>query len=107
MTKFVFRLFITGKNPNHHHTADDLQAFCLRHLGADYELEIVDVLQNPEVAENHKILATPSLIRVRPLPSRRFIGDLGGCDRMLAQLRCEPTSYCEEECVVNHEARPL
>jgi len=69
-------LFVSGVSPRASDAIERLRAICDERLGADYELEVVDVMENPEAAEDEKILATPTLIRVAPGPSRRVLGDL-------------------------------
>ena len=64
----------------------NLRRICEKELGTDYELVIIDVLERPQVAEDEKILATPTLIKELPLPVRRIIGDLSDTKQVLLGL---------------------
>ena len=68
----------------------NLRRICEQELGGQYDLEIIDVLQFPDVAEEEKILATPTLIKSLPLPLRRVIGDLSDKEKVLLGLEVHP-----------------
>ncbi len=68
MNKFKLRLYVTGKTPKSERAIANLKEICERDLKGLYELEIIDVLEQPQLAENEKILATPTLIK--DLPAR-------------------------------------
>lgn len=68
----------------------NLRRICEQELEGQYELEIIDVLEFPELAEDEKILATPTLIKSLPLPLRRVIGDLSNTEKVLLGLEVEP-----------------
>lgn len=74
MASFQFRLFVTGKHPRSRsairHIEEALRAYPGLHL------EVIDVLERPDLAESHRILATPALVRLLPLPSLRVVGDM-------------------------------
>lgn len=76
MTRYLLKLYVTGQSPRAQIAIDNLRRVCDDVLGDDYELDIIDVLEQPERAEEEKIMATPTLIRVVPPPVRRIIGDL-------------------------------
>jgi len=59
---------------------------CEEHLQGNYELEVVDLYQQPELAAEHQLLAAPTLIKMLPLPARRMIGDMSDSGRVLAGL---------------------
>jgi circadian clock protein KaiB len=65
---------------------DNIKRICEEHLRGRYSLEIVDVYQQPVLAEGEQIIAAPTLIRKLPLPLRRFIGDMSGTERILVGL---------------------
>ncbi|MCG8423997.1 MAG: ATP-binding protein [Proteobacteria bacterium] len=88
--KYCLRVFVTGKNPHHRRVLDNLHHLCDAHLGADYELEVVDVIERPAVAEEHRVLTTPALLKLSPPPQRRIIGDLSGGDEFLLALGLSP-----------------
>lgn len=68
----------------------NLRRICEQELEGQYVLEIIDVLQFPDLAENEKILATPTLIKSLPLPLRRVIGDLSDKEKVLLGLEVQP-----------------
>ncbi len=86
MARHQFRLFISGQAGNSLSAIANLRALCAQLLGGDYELQIIDVLEEPELAEREKITVTPTLIKDAPLPARRLIGDLSHTPRVLAGL---------------------
>ncbi len=92
MTKFLLKLYITGRSLRTEHAIANLQRLCERHLADRYELVIIDVLERPHLAEMDKVLATPTLIRELPLPRRRIIGDLSDADRVLEALGLYPNT---------------
>ena len=90
MNKFKLRLYITGKSPKAERAIANLTEICERALKGLYELSIIDVLENPQLAENEKILATPTLIKDLPPPLKRIIGDLSNSDKVLLGLDLSP-----------------
>ena len=86
MSTLRLRLFITGQTPRAKRALTNLHRICSEELGGKYELEIIDVLEHPQLAEDEKILATPTLIRELPLPPRRVIGDLSDRKQVLLGL---------------------
>jgi len=86
MNKYLLKLFITGQTVRSSHAITNLRRICDKELGTDYELVIIDVLERPQVAEDEKILATPTLIKELPLPVRRIIGDLSDTKQVLLGL---------------------
>ncbi|HEY6089237.1 MAG TPA: circadian clock KaiB family protein [Gemmatimonadaceae bacterium] len=83
-------LYVTGSSPRARIAIGNLKRICDQELEGHYELEIVDVLENPQRAEDEKILATPTLIKQLPLPLRRVIGDLSDKDKVLLGLEVHP-----------------
>ncbi|BDV42927.1 hypothetical protein GURASL_18500 [Geotalea uraniireducens] len=84
--KYLLRLFISGKTPRSEKCIANLRAVCERELEGEYELEVIDVLERPQLAEDEKILATPTLIKKLPPPVRRLIGDLSDREKVLIGL---------------------
>lgn len=76
MSKLVLELFITGRTRQSQAAVRNLRAYFEEATESDYELVIIDVLEQPDRAEERRILATPTLVRLQPLPSLRIIGDL-------------------------------
>ncbi len=85
-TIYLLRLFVCGQTTNSLLAIRNLSRLLEQHFPNVYQLEIVDVLQDPALAEREHVLATPTLIRVQPPPTRRIIGDLGDQKRVIAGL---------------------
>ena len=84
--QFLLTLFITGSSPRAELAIANLKRVCDGELCGEYDLEIVDVLEHPDRAEEAKILATPTLIKRLPPPLRRVVGDLSDKDKLLIGL---------------------
>jgi circadian clock protein KaiB len=78
--RFRLRLFITGYSLFSQKAINNLEQMCQTELSGNYEIEVIDVLENPELAEEEKIFATPTLIKLSPEPTERLIGDLSQKD---------------------------
>lgn len=85
-------LFISGASPNSVRALNNLKQICEAHLQGNYNLEVVDVYQQPELAKREQIIALPTLIRRSPAPARRLIGDMSDLARVLRGLGIEPSS---------------
>ena len=83
-------MFVTGASPRTSTAIANLKRICEQELEGSYDLEIIDVLENPEIAEDERILATPTLIKSLPLPLRRVIGDLSDKEKVLLGLEVQP-----------------
>jgi circadian clock protein KaiB len=94
LATYVLRLYVTGTSPRAQVAIANLRRICEQDLRGQYDLEIIDVLEHPEVAETEKILATPTLIKQLPPPLRRVIGDLSDKEKVLLglEVRPEPTA---------------
>ena len=86
LSKYILTLYVTGTSPRTQIAIDNLNRICSQELADRYELEIVDVLEHPQRAEDERILATPTLIKQLPPPLRRVIGDLSDKDKVLLGL---------------------
>lgn len=84
--RYLLRLYISGMTPAATRAIANLKLICEEHLAGHYDLEIVDVYQQPVLAKDEQILAVPTLIRKLPLPLRRLIGDMSNIDRVLLGL---------------------
>ena len=73
---YSFRIFVTGETTRSWHAVANLHRLCDSRLAGHYELEVVNVDEQPELAEQEQVLATPTVVRQHPLPRRRVIGDL-------------------------------
>ncbi|MGU3543222.1 circadian clock KaiB family protein [Methylobacterium sp. A52T] len=80
------RLFVAGTAPRSLRAVEVLRRICEAHLPGGYELEIVDIYQQPDLAERDGILAAPTLLRLAPAPERRLSGDLSDEGRVLRSL---------------------
>jgi circadian clock protein KaiB len=79
----LLKLFVTGSSARTGTAIANLSRICEQELAGQYRLEIIDVLEHPDLAEDEKILATPTLIKSLPLPLRRVIGDLSNTEKVL------------------------
>jgi circadian clock protein KaiB len=82
-------LYITGTSPRAERAIANLQRICEQDLRGQYQLEIIDVLEHPQRAEDDRILATPTLIKQLPPPLRRVIGDLSDKEKVLLGLEVQ------------------
>ncbi len=92
LSKYILTLYVTGTSPRTKTAIDNLSRICAQELEGQYELEIVDVLEHPQRAEDEKILATPTLIKQLPPPLRRVIGDLSDKQKVLLGLEVRAAS---------------
>lgn len=83
---YVLRLFVAGTTPRSMRAILDARAFCESHLANRYELEVIDIYQQPGLARDEQIIAVPTLVRSLPPPLRRLVGDLSDVDRVLTGL---------------------
>ncbi|HEY5968982.1 MAG TPA: circadian clock KaiB family protein [Chitinophagaceae bacterium] len=83
---YVFRLYVTGASPNSLRAIANTRELCEEHFNDNYELEIIDVHQQPSVAKQENIIALPLLIKKHPLPEKRLIGDMSDMARVLKSI---------------------
>lgn len=83
---FKLSLFITGASPNSTRAIANLKTICDTYLKDKYDLEIIDVYQQPFVAEQEQIIALPMLVKRWPTPERRLIGDMSNINKVLKGL---------------------
>ena len=83
---YILRLYIAGQTPRSVAALANLKEICEEHLAGRYTLQVVDLLENPQLARGDQILAIPTLVRKLPLPMRRIIGDLSNTERVLVGL---------------------
>jgi len=84
--KNVLKLYVTGQTPNSQRALRNLQDLLNNELKGLYELKVIDVLERPQLAEDDKILATPTLAKILPAPVRKIIGDLSDKEKILLGL---------------------
>jgi circadian clock protein KaiB len=87
---YKLRLYITPRTTNSQRAISNLDALCQEELPGRYEVEVIDVTEQPALAERDKILATPTLVRRMPEPMRKIIGDLSDRDKVLTSLDLLP-----------------
>jgi circadian clock protein KaiB len=87
---WYLRLYVAGESPKSLTAFANLKAMCAEHMEHPYEIEIVDLLQNPRLARGDEILAVPTLVRRLPSPMRKIIGDLSDTDKVLVGLQLRP-----------------
>lgn len=84
--RFVLRLYIAGQTPKCVRAFTNLKQICEEHLANRYRIEIIDLLENPQLARGDQILAVPTLVRQLPEPVKKIIGDLSNIERVLVGL---------------------
>jgi len=87
---FVLRLYVAGQTPKSMTAFANLKKICEEHLAGLYQIEVVDLLENPQLARGDQILAIPTLVRKLPEPVRKIIGDLSNAERVLIGLDLLP-----------------
>lgn len=85
--RYVLRLYVTGMTDRSARSIGVIKAICEQLLPGRYELEVVDLLDRPELAEEKQIVAVPTLIKELPLPIRRLVGDLTNRDRVIMVMQ--------------------
>jgi circadian clock protein KaiB len=90
--RYVLRLYVTGITRNSRQAITNIKKICEGHLQGRYDLEVIDIYQQPVLAKGEQILAAPTLIKKLPLPLRRFIGDMSDTERILVGLDLRPAS---------------
>jgi circadian clock protein KaiB len=86
---YVLRLYVTGLTQRSTRAVETVRTICETHLRGRYELEVIDIYQQPALARDQQIVAAPTLIKSLPLPLRRIIGDLSNSERVLVGLGLE------------------
>lgn len=84
--KILLQLYIAGMSANSVRAIQNIKQLCNQYLSDQFELEIIDIYKNPSVAEEQKIVFSPSLIRQLPLPKKIFIGDLSDTKNVILGL---------------------
>src|ERR1700744_552635 len=84
--RYVLKLYVAGMTSRSARAIENVRAFCEKHLEGRYDLEVIDVYQQPELARSEQLIAAPTLIKKLPLPLRRLIGDMSNEERILVGL---------------------
>ena len=88
--KYVLRLYLAGMTPKSTRAIANVKRICDEHLAGRYELKVIDLYQQPNLAKGEQIIAAPTLIKKLPLPLRRLIGDMSDTERFLVGLDLKP-----------------
>ena len=88
--KHVLRLYVTGTTPRSVSAIRNIRKICEEHLKGAYDLEVIDIYQQPVLAKGEQIIATPTLVKKLPFPLRRFIGDMSNTEQILLGLDLRP-----------------
>lgn len=86
--EYILRLYVTGSTPRSLRAIYNLKRFCDEYL-QDYDLQIIDIYETPNAAREAQIIASPTLIKKLPAPSRRFVGDLSNKQKLLTGLEID------------------
>jgi circadian clock protein KaiB len=94
-SQYVLKLYVTGATPRSERAIVNIRKICESNLKGNYELEVIDISQHPEIAKEVQLIAAPTLIKKLPLPLRRFIGDMSETERLLVglDLRSKPVEF--------------
>ncbi len=84
--EYVLRLYVAGLTPAATRAILNIKEICEQHLAGQYDLQVIDIYQQPALAEGEQIVAVPTLVKQLPQPLRKFIGDLSDRDRLLFGL---------------------
>jgi len=92
IAKWRLRLYVAGNTPNSISAFANLKEICEKHMGGTYEIEVIDLLRNPQLAAGDQIIAVPTLVRRLPHPVKKIIGDLSNRERVLVGLELRPAA---------------
>lgn len=84
--RYVLRLYVAGQTPKSIDAITNIKKICEEHLKRHYELQVIDLYQQPQLAQGEQIIAVPTLIKKLPTPLRRIIGDMSNTERVLVGL---------------------
>jgi circadian clock protein KaiB len=84
--KLVLQLYVSGMSPNSMQAIENIKQLCAEHLEGAFDLEIIDIYKNPELAAEQHIVFSPSLIKQMPLPKKTLIGTLADSDKVVRAL---------------------
>ena len=90
---YVFHLYVTGASPNSLRAITNTKNICEEYLNENYDLEVIDVHQQPAIAEKENIIALPLLVKKYPLPEKRVIGDMSDVDRVVRSMGFSKPKY--------------
>ena len=88
--KYILRLYVTGSTPKSAVAIRNIRKICDEHLKGAYDLEVIDIYQQPLLARGEQIIAAPTLLKKLPLPLRSFVGDMSNTEQILLGLDLRP-----------------
>ena len=88
--KWILRLYVAGQTPKSVTAFNNLKKLCEEKLDGRYKIEVIDLIQNPQLSKEDNILAIPTLVKKLPAPVRKIIGDLSNTEKVLVGLDLEP-----------------
>ena len=90
--RWLLKLYVTGRTPKCVAALENLRRFCEERMAGRYEIEVVDLLENPRLAKDDQIIAIPTLVRKVPEPLRKIIGNLSDTERLVVgfDLKARP-----------------
>ena len=94
---WVLRLYIAGQTPKSVTAFSNLKKLCEEHMPGHYQIEVIDLLVNPQLAAGDQIVAIPTLVRKLPQPLRRIVGDLSNTERTLVGLQLRPAKPTQRD----------
>jgi circadian clock protein KaiB len=86
---YLFRLYVSGTSPRSAVAIMNVRRICDQYLPGRYELEVIDVYQQPSVTKTAQVVAVPTLIKELPFPPQRFVGDMSNTERIVVGLRLQ------------------
>jgi circadian clock protein KaiB len=89
-SRWDLRLYVAGQTPKSITAFSNLRKVCEEHLAGKYQIEVIDLIKNPQLAQGDQIVAIPTLVRKLPEPVRKIIGDLSNTERVLVGLQLRP-----------------
>ncbi len=87
---YILRLYVAGQTKKSMTAFSNLKKICEEHLAGRYRIEVIDLLENPQLSKGDQILAVPTLVRKLPPPIKKIIGDLSNTERVLVGLDLRP-----------------
>ena len=103
--RYVLRLYVTGSTPRSSKAIRNIRALCEEHLRGRYDLEVVDIYQQPPTACSEQIIAAPTLIKRLPRPLRRLVGNLSDREKLVVALSLGPDST-EKKGIAHEKEKP-
>lgn len=96
--EWELRLYVAGNTPNSITAFSNLRQICEKHMGGRFRIEIIDLLEDPQLASGDQIVAIPTLVRRLPTPIKKIIGDLSNTERVLVGLDLKPAQASAARC---------